>query len=111
MESCRIVADLARLAAYDAILSPSAALAGARNMCFQMPNEIDPLHVLSGTQAFADHRLSSQVFFRARAICLEHELNGFPQIGARFLKGVALRIGAGQFLDEGNVAPALRRPA
>lgn len=32
LESCRIVADLARLRGYAAILSPSAALAGARNL-------------------------------------------------------------------------------
>jgi hypothetical protein len=36
VESCRIVADLARLEGYDAILSPSAALDVARNLNLYM---------------------------------------------------------------------------
>ncbi len=33
-------------------------------MRFQMSNEIDPLHGRSGTHAFADDRLTDEVFFR-----------------------------------------------
>lgn len=36
----------------------------ATAMCFQMANEIDPLHERSGTHAFADDRLADEVFFR-----------------------------------------------
>lgn len=48
LESCRIVADLARLAAYDAILSPSAALEGARNLNLYVDGRADHLRLMEG---------------------------------------------------------------
>ena len=43
LESCRLVVDLARLAGYDAILSPSAALAGAQNLNLYIDGRADHL--------------------------------------------------------------------
>lgn len=48
LESCRIVADLARLQAYDAILSPSAALGGARNLNLYIDGRADHLRLMEG---------------------------------------------------------------
>jgi RES domain-containing protein len=49
LESCRIVADLARLAGYDAILSPSAALTGARNLNLYIDGRADHLRLMEGS--------------------------------------------------------------
>jgi RES domain-containing protein len=46
--TCRIVADLARLAGYDAILSPSAALDGARNLNLYIDGRADHLRLMDG---------------------------------------------------------------
>lgn len=48
LESCRIVADLARLAGYDAILSPSAALSGERNLNLYIDGRADHLRLTEG---------------------------------------------------------------
>lgn len=48
VESCRIVADLARLEGYDAILSPSAALDGARNLNLYIDGRADHLRLMDG---------------------------------------------------------------
>lgn len=48
LESCRIVADLARLEGYDAILSPSAALSGARNLNLYIDGRADHLRLMEG---------------------------------------------------------------
>lgn len=48
LESCRIVADLARLEGYDAILSPSAALDGARNLNLYIDRRADHLRLMEG---------------------------------------------------------------
>lgn len=48
LESCRLVADLARLQGYDAILSPSAALTGARNLNLYIDGRADHLRIMEG---------------------------------------------------------------
>ena len=48
LESCRLVADLARLAGYDAILSPSAALNGVRNLNLYIDGRADHLRLMEG---------------------------------------------------------------
>jgi RES domain-containing protein len=48
LESCRIVADLARLEGFDAILSPSAALRGARNLNLYIDRRADHLRLMEG---------------------------------------------------------------
>jgi hypothetical protein len=48
LESCRLVADLARLAGYDAILSPSAALTGAQNLNLYIDGRADHLRLMEG---------------------------------------------------------------
>jgi RES domain-containing protein len=48
VESCRIVADLARLEGYDAILSPSAALDVARNLNLYIDGRTDHLRLMDG---------------------------------------------------------------
>lgn len=53
LESCRLVADLARLAGYDAILSPSAALAGERNLNLYIDGRADHLRLLEGPERAA----------------------------------------------------------
>lgn len=50
LESCRLVADLARFAGYDAILSPSAALAGERNLNLYIDGRADHLRLLEGPE-------------------------------------------------------------
>lgn len=50
LESCRLVADLARLAGYDAILSPSAALTGERNLNLYIDGRADHLRLLEGRE-------------------------------------------------------------
>jgi RES domain-containing protein len=50
LESCRLVADLARLGGYDAILSPSAALAGQRNLNLYIDGRADHLSLLEGPE-------------------------------------------------------------
>lgn len=50
LESCRLVADLARLAGYDAILSPSASLAGARNLNLYIDGRADHLRLMEGPE-------------------------------------------------------------
>ena len=53
VESCRIVADLARLAGYDAIPSPSAALGGARNLNLHVDGRADHLRLMEGPDRVA----------------------------------------------------------
>ena len=53
LESCRIVADLARLEGYDAILSPSAALDGARNLNLYIDGRADHLRLMEGPDRVA----------------------------------------------------------
>ncbi len=48
LESCRLVADLARLAGYDAILSPSASLVGERNLNLYIDGRADHLRLMEG---------------------------------------------------------------
>ncbi|MHB1862743.1 MAG: RES family NAD+ phosphorylase [Gemmatimonadaceae bacterium] len=48
LESCRLVADLARLEGYDAILSPSAALAGAQNLNLYIDGRAAHLRLMEG---------------------------------------------------------------
>jgi RES domain-containing protein len=48
LESCRLVADLARLAGYDAILSPSAALDGVQNLNLYIDGRADHLRLMEG---------------------------------------------------------------
>jgi RES domain-containing protein len=48
LESCRLVADLARLEGYDAILSPSAALDGTRNLNLYIDGRADHLRLMDG---------------------------------------------------------------
>lgn len=48
LESCRLIADLARLEGYDAILSPSAALAGAENLNLYIDGRADHLRLSEG---------------------------------------------------------------
>lgn len=48
LEQCRLVADLARLREYDAILSPSAALAGARNLNLYIDGRADHVRLMDG---------------------------------------------------------------
>ena len=48
LESCRIVAVLARLEGYDAILSPSAALRGAKNLNLYIDGRADHLRLMDG---------------------------------------------------------------
>jgi RES domain-containing protein len=48
LESCRLVADLARLAGYDAILSPSAALDGATNLNLYIDGRADHMRLMEG---------------------------------------------------------------
>ena len=50
LESCRIVADLARLAGYNAILSPSASLAGERNLNLYIDGRADHLRLMEGPE-------------------------------------------------------------
>jgi RES domain-containing protein len=50
LESCRLVADMARLAGFDAILSPSAALAGARNLNLYIDGRADHLRLTEGPE-------------------------------------------------------------
>ena len=50
LESCRLVADLARLQGYDAILSPSAALAGERNLNLYIDGRADHLRLMQGAE-------------------------------------------------------------
>ena len=53
LESCRIVADLARLEGYDAILSPSAALDVARNLNLYIDGRADHLRLMDGPDRIA----------------------------------------------------------
>jgi len=48
LESCRLVADLARLEGYDAILSPSAARNGVRNLNPYIDGRADHLRLMEG---------------------------------------------------------------
>jgi RES domain-containing protein len=48
LESCRIVADIARLEGYDAILSPSAALVAGRNLNLYIDGRADHLRLMDG---------------------------------------------------------------
>lgn len=48
VESCRIVADLARLEGYDAILSPSAALDDGRNLNLYIDGRAGHLRLMDG---------------------------------------------------------------
>lgn len=48
LESCRIVADIARLEGYDAILSPSAALDVGRNLNLYIDGRADHLRLMGG---------------------------------------------------------------
>jgi RES domain-containing protein len=48
LESCRIVADIARLEGYDAILSPSAALDVGRNLNLYIDGRADHLRLMDG---------------------------------------------------------------
>ena len=48
LESCRLVADLARLEGYDAILSPSAALNGVQNLNLYIDGRADHLRLMEG---------------------------------------------------------------
>ena len=48
VESCRIVADLARLEGYDAILSPSAALDVGRNLNLYIHGRAGHLRLMNG---------------------------------------------------------------
>ncbi|MGH7647515.1 MAG: RES family NAD+ phosphorylase [Gemmatimonadaceae bacterium] len=48
LETCRLVADLARLDGYDAILSPSAARAGARNLNLYIDRRADHVRLMEG---------------------------------------------------------------
>ena len=50
LESCRLVADLARLAGYDAILSPSASLSGERNLNLYVDGRADHLRLMEGSE-------------------------------------------------------------
>jgi RES domain-containing protein len=50
LESCRLVADLARLANYDAILSPSASLAGEHNLNLYIDGRADHLRLMEGSE-------------------------------------------------------------
>ena len=50
LESCRLVADLARLAGYDAILSPSASLPGERNLNLYIDGRADHLRLVVGAE-------------------------------------------------------------
>jgi RES domain-containing protein len=52
LESCRIVADLARLEGYDAILSPSAALAGARSLNLYIDGRAAHLRLMEGPDRY-----------------------------------------------------------
>jgi RES domain-containing protein len=49
LESCRLVADLARLRGYGAILSPSAALAGAQNLNLYIDGRADHMRLMEGS--------------------------------------------------------------
>ena len=44
------------------------------------------------------------MFFCQRAVGLQHERDRFPQVGPGLSQGSALRIRAGKFLNEGDVA-------
>jgi hypothetical protein len=48
LESCRTVADIARLEGYDAILSPSAALHVGRNLNLYIDGRADHLRLMDG---------------------------------------------------------------
>lgn len=48
LESCRIIADIARLEGYDAILSPSAALDPGRNLNLYIDGRADHLRLMDG---------------------------------------------------------------
>ncbi len=48
LESCRTVADIARLEGYDAILSPSAALDVCRNLNLYIDGRADHLRLMDG---------------------------------------------------------------
>jgi hypothetical protein len=79
----------------------------AAAMSFQMPNQIDALHARLGAQPLPNHGDTSEFFFRQRAIGVEHQFNRFTKIRSRFVERFALRIRAGQFLDERDVPPPL----
>lgn len=48
LETCRLIADLARLDGYDAILSPSAALERARNLNLYIDRRADHMRLMEG---------------------------------------------------------------
>ena len=48
VERCRLVADLARMRGYGAILSPSAALEGARNLNLYIDGRADRVRLMDG---------------------------------------------------------------
>jgi hypothetical protein len=77
-------------------------------MCFEMPNEVDPLRASSGAETFADDGLADQFLLGQRAIGLKNKLDSLAQIDACFVERVALRVGAWQFLDEGDIPPFRR---
>ncbi len=48
LESCRLIADLARLESYDAILSPSAAMHGVRNLNLYIDGRAGHVRLMEG---------------------------------------------------------------
>jgi hypothetical protein len=76
----------------------------AAAMGFQMPNQIDALHARLGAQSLSNHHHTGELLFRERAICLEDQLDRFPQVRSRFVERFALGVRARQFLNEGDVA-------
>ena len=73
-------------------------------MGFQVPNEVDALHAPLSAESLPNNSDARKFLFRQCAIAFEDQLDGLAEVGARFLERLALRIGAGQLLDEGDVA-------
>ena len=77
-------------------------------MCFQVPDQVDPLHagIGSGAEAerLADHLCARELLLSERAIGFEDELHGLTEVRPGFLQGGPLGVGPRKFLDEGEVS-------
>ncbi len=69
----------------------------------QVGNEVPALHFLRDRKQLSNRLFPTDALFRESSIRLQYQLDRFMKVRSSFLKGLPLRVGTGQFLNEGDV--------
>jgi hypothetical protein len=75
-------------------------------MMFKRPDQINPLHAASSgrqPKPFTNDLCPAEFLFCEQTIGFEYQAHGFAEILASFIQCLALGVGAGKFLDKGDI--------